>query len=67
MIVSIAYSANNVRTSCGIYSLMYHIHKTSSVSATAPVGYPLRAVGAFGMALGTLVLGARLVPVTGQS
>ena len=66
MVVSIAYAANNVRTSCGMYSIMYHIHKTSSVTATAPIGFPLRSVGALGMVLGTLLCGSRLVPVTGR-
>ncbi len=66
MILTIAYAANNVRTSCGVFSLMYHIHHHSAVTLTAPVSTGLRGIAAVGMCLGTLLCGFRLVPVTGE-
>ena len=67
MIITIAYAANNVRTSVGMFTLMYHIQKNNAVTATAPIGLGLRGIGAAGMCLGTLLCGFRLVPVTGVS
>ncbi len=66
-IISIAYGANNARTSVGMYTLMYHIHSTGIVTEVAPISVALRAVGAVGMSLGTLLCGYRLAPVTGMS
>ncbi|DBB04957.1 TPA: Na+/Pi symporter [Trebouxia sp. C0006] len=64
-IISIAYGANNARTSVGMFTLMYHIHSTGTVTGTAPISTALRGVGAVGMSLGTLLCGYRLAPVTG--
>lgn len=66
-IISIAYGANNARTSVGMFTLMYHIHSTGTVTGTAPISTALRGVGAVGMSLGTLLCGYRLAPVTGMS
>ncbi len=66
-LISIAYGANNARASVGMYTLLYHIHTTSTVTGVAPISLALRGVGALGMSLGTLLCGFRLVPVTGMS
>ena len=50
-----------------MYTLMYHIYATSTVTGVAPISTALRGVGAVGMSLGTLLCGYRLVPVTGKS
>ena len=67
MITSIAFAANNARTSVGMFSLMWHLHHSNTVTGTAPVSLALRGVGAVVMTLGTLLCGFRLVPVTGAS
>ncbi|DBA79742.1 hypothetical protein WJX77_004526 [Trebouxia sp. C0004] len=64
-IISMAYGANNARASVGMYTLMYHIHTTNSVTGVAPISLALRVIGAVGVSLGTLLCGSRLVPVTG--
>jgi len=66
-LISIAYGANNARASVGMYTLLYHVHTTSTVTGVAPISMALRGVGALGMSLGTLLCGFRLVPVTGMS
>lgn len=66
MVVSIAYGANNARTSVGVYALMHSIYKSGKVAHYAQISWQLRCMGAVGMGLGTLFCGFRLVPVTGM-
>lgn len=66
MLVSMAYGANNARTSVGVYALMYSIYSTGTVEQYASISITLRCMGAVGMGLGTLFCGFRLAPVTGR-
>lgn len=66
MIVSMAYGANNARTSVGVYALMHAIYRSGTVTQYASISLQLRCMGAVGMGLGTLLCGFRLVPVTGD-
>ena len=66
MCLSVAYGANNARTSLGAFAMMQAIHRSSTVPETVHLDYTWRFVFAVGMALGTLLLGFRLTPVTGM-
>ena len=65
LVVSIAYGANNARTSVGVYALMHSIYTSGKVTQYAQISWQLRCLGAVGMGLGTILCGFRLVPVTG--
>lgn len=67
MFMSMAYGANNARTSVGVYALMHSIYVSHTVTQHASISLQLRCIGAVGMGLGTLFCGFRLVPVTGET
>ena len=65
--LSVAYGARNAHASMGILAMVISIHETGSVPVSADMGIMLRCVCAAGTAIGTLFLGKRLAPITGDS
>lgn len=65
MVLTMAYASNGARTSSGFFAVMLRIYNVDAVTLRAPVQLWMRAFGAVGMCLGTLLCGFRLVPVTG--
>lgn len=65
LFLSVAHGANNARTSVGVLTLMRDLQSTGVVTATVHIGFTSRGFGAVGMALGTLLWGFRLAPITG--
>ena len=63
--LSVAYGANSAHTSFGILAMIGHLHDSGTVPATANLGMGLRCVSAGGTAIGTLLWGRRLAPITG--
>ena len=66
MFLSVAYGANTGHTAFEIFSMLRSIHRTGVVSETADMDFALRCTSTVAMAIGTLFLGKRLAPVTGQ-
>lgn len=64
--LSVAYGANNGHVSMGVVAMLGHIHRAGVVPPSVDVGLALRFANAAAMALGTLLLGARLALVTGS-
>ena len=63
-LLSIAYGANN--TSFGIVAMLRDLHDSGTVPATANLGIQLRCINAIGAAVGALLWGKRLAPITGD-
>ena len=63
--LSLAFGANSAHTSFGILAMMRQIQKSGTVSASASLGIRLRCISAIGTAIGTLLWGKRLAPITG--
>lgn len=66
MCLSVAHGANNARTSAGVLTLMADLYSSSAVSAAVNIGFSGRIMGAVGMALGSLLCGFQLAPVSGE-
>jgi len=64
--LSMAYGAYNAHTSMGILAMLRLIHSSGNVPATANMDLLLLCVSTAAMAVGSMLLGKRLVPVTGQ-
>ena len=67
MSLSVAFGANNARASAGVLSMLSTLQSTGEVYSTVPVAFRWRLMSAFGMAAGALLLGYRLVPITGDA
>ena len=67
MCLSIAHGANNARTSVGVFAMMLAVHNTGAVPETVELMWAWRVMPAVGMSLGTLLLGFRLTPVSGEA
>ena len=63
--LSLASGANSAHTSFGILAMMRQIQKSGTLSTTASLGIRLRCISALGTAIGTLLWGKRLAPITG--
>ncbi len=64
--LSLAYGANNAHTSFAILATLRSLHSSGVVPESANLGIWLRCVSALGAAIGTLLLGQRLAPITGE-
>ncbi len=67
LFLSVAHGANNARTSLGVFTMMRALHTSGEVHETASPTWHWRLMAAAGMALGTLLFGFRLVPVSSTS
>ena len=65
MCLSVAHGANNARTSVGVLLFMADLYH-SDVSTAVNIGFGGCIVGAVGMALGSLLCGFQLAPVSGE-
>lgn len=65
--LSLSYGANTAHTSFGVLAIMRYIHTSGCLTATANLGIKLRCVSAIGTAIGALVFGRRLAPITGDT
>ncbi|DBA92175.1 TPA: hypothetical protein ACH3X1_015890 [Trebouxia sp. C0004] len=63
--LSLASGANSAHTSFGVLAMMRQIQQSGTVSASASLGIRLRCISAVGTAIGTLLWGKRLAPITG--
>ena len=60
------HAAGTVEIAANCFATMLHIYKTEEVHGSAEIILRVRLIGAVGMALGILVGGWRLVPVSGR-
>lgn len=67
MCLSVAHGANNARTCVGVLATMLALHNTGVVTETVELKWAWRIMPAIGMTLGTLFLGFRLTPVSGEA
>ena len=67
MCLAAAHGANNARTSVGMLAIMLAVHNTGAVAETVELPWAWRIMAAVGMTLGTLLLGFRLTPVSGEA
>ena len=65
--LSIAWGANSGHITMLIFEMVRVIHESGTVPATVGLPLGLRCATAAGMAVGTLLWGARLTPVTGMA
>ena len=65
-VLSLVHGTFNGHTSFGVFAMMMDISRTSEVAAFSTLGMGLRCASAAGLTLGSLLLGARIVPVTGK-
>ncbi|DBA68444.1 TPA: hypothetical protein ACH3X2_013739 [Trebouxia sp. C0005] len=63
--LSLAYGANNAHKNFAILAMLRSLHSSGVVPASASLGISLRCVMSLGAAIGTLLLGKRLAPITG--
>lgn len=63
--LSLAYGANNGHVSMGMFAGLRHISRSGVVPESAAMDIGLRCVLAASMAVGTILWGSRLAPVTG--
>ena len=63
--LSLAHGADSAHTSFGILAMIRHLHDSGTVLQTANLGMLLRCASAVGAAVGTLLWGKRLAPITG--
>ncbi|KAL3163379.1 hypothetical protein ABBQ32_009765 [Trebouxia sp. C0010 RCD-2024] len=63
--LSLAYGTFNGHTSFGAFAMMRNIAASNTVVSTSSLGMGLRCASAAGLTLGSLLFGARIVPVTG--
>ncbi|KAL0050078.1 hypothetical protein WJX82_004015 [Trebouxia sp. C0006] len=63
--LSVAHGANNARTSVGVLLFMADLYHSGAVSTAVNIGFGGRIVGAVAMALGSLLCGFQLAPVSG--
>ena len=61
------HAAGTLQVAANGFATMLHIYKTGYVSVDSPITLSLRGIAAAGMALGILLAGWRLVPVSGGS
>ena len=61
------HAAGTLQVAANGFATMLHIYTTGYVSVDSPITLALRGVAAVGMALGILLAGWRLVPVSGGS
>ena len=66
MCLSVAHGANNARTCVGVLANMLALHHTGVVTETVELKWAWRIMPAIGMTVGTLFLGFRLTPVSGE-
>lgn len=66
IVLSLVYGSFNGATSYGVFALMRDIAATNQVANTSSLGMELRCASAVGLTLGSLLFGARIVPVTGK-
>lgn len=67
MLLSLAYGGNMFRSALGTYAAMLNIYMTATVADTFPVPVWVRCIAAVFTVSGTIVGGARLMPVTGET
>ena len=60
------YAAGTVQVAGNCFAHMLHLYKTGEVQGSVELIIHLRLIGAVGMAVGILLGGWRLVPVSGQ-
>lgn len=64
--LSLVYGSLNGHTSFGAFAMMRDIAASNEVVSTSSLGMGLRCASAAGLTLGSLLFGARIVPVTGR-
>lgn len=64
--LSLAYGANNGQVTMGMFAALRHISRFGVVPESVDMDIGLRCVMAAGMAIGTILWGSRLAPVTGR-
>ena len=65
-LLSMGHAAETVGIAANCFAVTLHIHNTGEVQSDAAITWPLRLVGAAGMAVGVLLGGWRLVPFSGM-
>ena len=65
-LLSMGHAAETVGIAANCFAVTLHIHRTGEVPSDAAINWHLRLVGAFGMVVGILLGGWRLVPVSGM-
>ena len=64
--LSLAYGALTGHAPFGAFAMMRNIAARNEVASTSSLGMGLRCASAAGLTLGSLLFGARIVPVTGK-
>ena len=64
--LSIAWGANHGHLSMAVFQMIKDIYMSNAVPENITMAYSLLAASLIGMTLGTLLLGARLTPITGE-
>ncbi|KAL0025852.1 hypothetical protein WJX79_006740 [Trebouxia sp. C0005] len=64
-LLSVGHAAGTMQTAANGFATMLQIYKAEYVSQESPINIRLRGIAALGMALGILLGGWRLVPVSG--
>ncbi len=67
MLLSLAYGGNMFRSALGPYAAMLNIYMTAAVADTISIPIWMRCIAAVFTVSGTIVGGARLMPVTGET
>ena len=66
-LLSVGQAAASVQIAANSMAIMLAIYKQEAVSLESPITSRLRTIAGVGMALGTLLAGWRLVPVSGKT
>lgn len=61
-----SYNGSVFSSAGGLFAAMLHIYNTGGVPETVPVPVYLRCVAAICASLGAILVGGRLMPVTGK-
>lgn len=64
--LSVAYGANTGHAFMGVLAMLRSIHSSGVVPASVDMGIMLRCVSAAAMAVGTVLWGGRMAPITGE-
>ena len=66
-LLSVGQATASVQIAANSMAIMLSIYQQETVNLESPITIRLRAISGVGMALGTLLAGWRLVPVSGKS
>jgi len=64
-LLSMGHAAGTVQIAANSFATMVHVYQMGYVSSESPISTFMRGIAALGMALGILLGGWRLVPVSG--